>query len=64
MICQPAERRQRVAGGLGAEEGGMSRTIIRFRVDLGAELGIGPGKIALLRSVRTVRCQKPHALWA
>ncbi len=29
----------------------MSRAIIRFRVDLGAELGIGPGKIALLEQI-------------
>jgi molybdate transport system regulatory protein len=29
----------------------MSRAIIRFRVDLGAELGIGPGKISLLEQI-------------
>ncbi len=37
----------------------MADAVIRFRVDIGAELGIGPGKIALLeRSVRAVRCRE------
>ncbi len=31
----------------------MSGAIIRFRVDLGPELGIGPGKIALLEHIGT-----------
>ncbi len=35
----------------GRAEGVMSRAIIRFRVDLGAELGIGPGKISLLEQI-------------
>jgi molybdate transport system regulatory protein len=29
----------------------MSHAVIRFRVDIGAELGIGPGKIALLEHI-------------
>jgi molybdate transport system regulatory protein len=31
----------------------MSGAVIRFRVDLGPELAIGPGKIALLESIDT-----------
>lgn len=29
----------------------MSHAVIRFRVDIGSELGIGPGKIALLENI-------------
>ena len=29
----------------------MSHAVIRFRVDIGSELGIGPGKIALLEHI-------------
>jgi molybdate transport system regulatory protein len=29
----------------------MANAVIRFRVDIGAELGIGPGKIALLEQI-------------